>query len=86
MKKILTILCCAVLKISFAQNSLTGRVTAAEDLSEVIGASVYIPDLKRGAVTDKDGIYSITNLPKGKFLIECKIQSIGSPQGHSSSE
>ena len=77
MKKILTILCCAVLNISFAQNSLTGRVTAAEDLSEVIGASVYIPDLKRGAVTDKDGIYSITNLPKGNFLIECKFIGYG---------
>jgi iron complex outermembrane recepter protein len=73
MKKTLTILCCTVLNVSFAQNSLTGKVTAAEDLSEVIGASVYIPDLKRGAVTDKNGIYSITGLPKGNFLIECKF-------------
>lgn len=77
MKKTLTILCFAVINISFAQNSLTGRVTAAEDLSAVIGASVYIPDLKRGAVTDKDGVYYISDLPKGIFLIECKFIGYG---------
>ncbi len=58
---------------SFAQNSLTGRVTDAEDQSTVIGASVYIPDLKRGAVTDVNGVYTIAGLPKGNFLVECKF-------------
>ena len=75
MKCTFTILACFLCTISFAQNSLTGIVTDNDDRSAVIGASVYIPDLKRGTVSDKDGHFVISGLPKGNFLIECK--SIG---------
>lgn len=77
MKQVLTIFGWVVLNISYAQNSLTGKVTDFEDQSAVIGASVYIPDLKRGAVTDKNGVYFISNLPKGNFLLECKFIGYG---------
>lgn len=73
MKCSLTILACLFLTISSAQNFLTGKVTDKEDGSAVIGASIYIPDLKRGTVTDAQGFYLIKDLPKGNFLIECKF-------------
>jgi iron complex outermembrane recepter protein len=57
----------------FAQNSLRGNITDATDHSLIIGATVYIPDLKKGAVTNIDGSYVIENLPKGKFLMEVKF-------------
>ncbi len=57
----------------FSQNSLTGKVTYILDQSPAIGATVYIPDLKRGASTYRDGTYSIDHLPKGRFLVEIKF-------------
>lgn len=77
MKLVLTIMGCALFNISNAQNSLTGKVTDDADLSVVFGASVYMPDLKRGAVTDKNGVYQIHDLPKGNFLVECKFIGYG---------
>ena len=77
MKKVLTIMGCALFSVSYAQNSLTGKITDDEDHRAVIGASIYMPDLKRGAVTDINGNYIIQNLPKGNFLIECKYIGYG---------
>jgi iron complex outermembrane receptor protein len=41
----------------------------------VIGASVYITELKKGASTRADGSYRITNLPKGTFTVEVRSLS-----------
>ena len=56
-----------------AQNSLTGKVTDFHDHTPIVGAAVYIPDLKKGASTDVDGNYTIDLLPKGRFLVEIKF-------------
>src|SRR6188768_3533004 len=77
MKCALTILACIVLTTSFAQNSLSGKITDHDDEGALTGAAVYIPDLKRGAVADKEGYYFIPDLPKGNFLIECKFIGYG---------
>ena len=77
MKNILTILGCVILNISQAQNILAGWVTNAEDNSAVVGATIYIPDLKRGTTSDKNGAYLISDLPKGSFLIECRFIGFG---------
>lgn len=55
--------------------SLSGRVTATNGGAGVAGASVYIPDLKLGVVTDADGHYAFRSLPAGSFLLE--VHSIG---------
>ncbi len=49
--------------------SLSGRVTqkAGDALS---GASIYIPDLKMGVVSDTGGNYRFNSLPSGKYLVE----------------
>ncbi len=41
--------------------------------SPLIGVTVAIPDLKIGTVTDEQGRYILSNLPKGKFLVQVKM-------------
>ena len=57
-----------------AQFKLNGRVLD-ENGSAIAGATVYLSDLKKGAVADEMGRFSITNLPGGKFLLE--VRSLG---------
>src|SRR6185312_8027528 len=52
----------------FSQNILSGKVTSVKDSSALVGVTIYIPDLKLGAATNADGIYTIKNVPKGTFL------------------
>ena len=54
----------------FSQITLKGKITNKNDGSALIGAAVYIPDLKTGAVTDTSGIYKIANLPQTKVLVQ----------------
>ncbi|MCI0750824.1 MAG: carboxypeptidase-like regulatory domain-containing protein, partial [Flammeovirgaceae bacterium] len=56
-----------------AQNTITGKVTDADDQKPLPGAYVFIPDLKKMSVTDLEGNYQIQDLPKGKFLVEFKF-------------
>jgi iron complex outermembrane receptor protein len=60
---------------SFSQNSLTGRVTDHKTKEPLIGAIVYLHDLKTGGVTNVDGSYMIDRLPRGKFIIEVSYTS-----------
>jgi len=55
-----------------AQNTLQGNVKGAEDDAPLIGATIYIPDLKKGATTNLEGAYFIDHLPNGRFLIEIR--------------
>jgi iron complex outermembrane recepter protein len=48
--------------------TLTGTVTI--DGKPLVGATVTIPDLRKGTVTDGDGKYIINNIPKGVYLVE----------------
>ena len=50
--------------------TLSGKVIDGESKQPLIGASVYIHDLKLGAVSDVDGNYTLTQLPSGTFLVE----------------
>ncbi len=56
-----------------AQSTLTGVVKDSETESVLPGATVYIPDLKKGSITNEAGVFSIDGLPKGKFLVEFKL-------------
>src|SRR5690242_14570418 len=55
-----------------AQLVLQGVVTDASTHQPIPGATVYLPDLKKGAVADLDGKFSIEKLSRGKFLVEVK--------------
>ena len=53
-----------------AKSSLSGKVTNEKDKSVLLGAAIYIPDLKLGTVSDVDGGYQFLELPMGTFLVE----------------
>jgi iron complex outermembrane receptor protein len=55
---------------SHAQVSLSGKVTDKESGEPLIGATLYIPDLKTGASADNDGNYRIRNLPSTSLLVQ----------------
>jgi len=60
--------------------TLNGYVKDADNGEELIGVTVYLPELKAGAVTNAYGFYSIT-VPKGTYEIQYsylgyKFQSI----------
>lgn len=57
---------------SWAQNSLKGKVTHAEEGTALEKASIYVPDLRLKALSDENGLYELHHLPKGKFLVECR--------------
>src|SRR3569833_452088 len=50
--------------------TITGTVTDKADGKPIIGATVSIPDLRRGAITDVNGHYTLDNLPKGIYLVQ----------------
>lgn len=54
---------------SYAQNTLTGNIIDLKGHHALGGASVYIPDLKLGAVSDDNGKYSLKNVPHGVYLM-----------------
>lgn len=55
--------------------SLSGRVTEKSKGAALPGASVYIPDLKLGAIADSGGHYQFNVLPSGTYLVE--VHSVG---------
>ncbi|HEV2483104.1 MAG TPA: carboxypeptidase-like regulatory domain-containing protein, partial [Puia sp.] len=52
--------------------SLSGKVVEKGKGSPLEGASVYIPDLRAGAITDKDGSFKFNSLPSGTYLVEVR--------------
>lgn len=56
--------------ITQAQISLSGKITEAKNHSTLNGATIYIPDIKTGAVSKADGSYEIKNIPNGTYLVE----------------
>ena len=61
-----------IVNFSFSQE-LGGKVLDKETKEPLVGAIIYISDLKTGAVTDIDGVYHLYHLPKQKFLVQVKL-------------
>ncbi|MEX1136637.1 MAG: TonB-dependent receptor [Balneolales bacterium] len=62
-----------------AQNgSISGKVTDASNDEELVGATVYIPELERGTSTNIDGEYHIENLPSGTYELSVTYVGYGS--------
>jgi len=55
-------------------NELTGKVLDDKG-HPIYGAIVELPDLKSGAATDTAGVYHISNLPKGNYLVQVHLIS-----------
>ena len=54
----------------YAQNTFSGHIHDVSSGEPLYGATIYIPDLKMGTITDSVGYYHLTNLPSGKLLIQ----------------
>jgi len=54
----------------YSQGILQGSIKDKNSNEKIIGAEIYIPALKTGAVSDINGNYKITNIPKGKFKVQ----------------
>lgn len=52
-----------------AQQNVKGKVIEENKKAALVGVNIFIPELSRGAVTDKNGNYGIENLPKGKHIL-----------------
>jgi len=59
--------------IGFSQNKLSGTITDFADGKPIPNANVYIPDLKTGATADKNGLYTILNIPGGTYLVQARL-------------
>ncbi len=67
--KIFFLLFLAVNSSIYAQNNLQGTVTDLVSGEPVIGATVYLPGLEKGEITDLDGRFIFKNLPTGNHKI-----------------
>lgn len=54
--------------LGYSQNQISGKVTS-QDGQPLIGVTVIVTKSKKGAVTDTEGYYSISNLPNGEIKL-----------------
>lgn len=52
-----------------AQNKITGKVKDQNKIP-LVGAGIYVPEMNKGTVANKDGNYELVNLPKGRIKIQ----------------
>jgi len=60
--------------VAAARTNLHGKITDKNGVP-IVGASIYIPELKTGGVTDLQGEYKVDDLPMRK--IQVQISSVG---------
>jgi iron complex outermembrane receptor protein len=53
----------------FSKNVIHGKITDMENLP-LPGATIFLPDINKGTIADKDGIYTVTDIPDGKLKIQ----------------
>jgi iron complex outermembrane receptor protein len=56
-----------------AQCDFSGKIISSSDELPVIGATVFIPEIKRGAVSDTGGNFKMSALPCGSMTLEVRM-------------
>jgi len=56
-----------------AQNTLIGKITDSKNNEPLTSVDIFIRELQRGVISDKDGNYSFTNLPAGNLTLQFSI-------------
>jgi hypothetical protein len=59
---------------AWSQKALSGYITDGNNGEALIGAKIFIPSTKQGAITNTYGFYSLT-LPVGKYTVEYRYAS-----------
>lgn len=49
---------------------ISGKITDAENGESLVGVSIFIPELQKGTVSDQNGTYTLSNLPKSEITIQ----------------
>jgi len=62
---------------AFSQINISGKITDSNK-QPLIGATVFIPDMNKGTVSDLNGNYVLNNIPKGKHKIQFKLLGFSS--------
>lgn len=57
-------------QISYAQNNITGRVFDKTNNNALPYVSVFLPEQNKGTLTDDNGKFELTDLPKGELKIQ----------------
>ncbi len=60
---------------ALAQHSLRGKVMESQNGEALVGASVWVENLGKGAATDENGEFTISNLPAGE--LEIRVSYLG---------
>jgi iron complex outermembrane recepter protein len=60
--------------IELAKNSFSGLITDKQTGKPLAGASIYLHEVKMGAVSNANGKFLITDIPTGKYLLEISFQ------------
>ncbi|HET8885058.1 MAG TPA: TonB-dependent receptor [Salinimicrobium sp.] len=69
MYRFLFILLFAVNYSLYAQENFNGQVLDSKTNEPIFGATVYLPELEKGSVTDFDGFFSLKNISKGTHFV-----------------
>ncbi|QDH80558.1 TonB-dependent receptor [Echinicola soli] len=64
---LLSIICLSMASASYGQSTITGKITSNQ--TELPGATIYLRDTPHHTVTDLDGHYRLTSLPKGNYTL-----------------
>ncbi len=76
MKKLIFALVVSCTALIQAQNTVSGRITDTNNKA-LSGVSIYIQDLQKGTLSNEDGTYILTNLPKGTVRISFALVGFG---------
>ena len=64
----LTVFLLLIQTVGFCQSTLKGKITDSKNKFPLAGASIYIPDIKIGAILKTDGSYEIKNMKEAPIL------------------
>ncbi len=56
---------------SLSGSEIEGKVIDVQTGEELVGATIYIHELKQGTMTDLNGFFKIMNIPDGNYIISC---------------
>ena len=76
MKKFIVALVVSCTALMQAQNTVSGRITDTNNKA-LSGVSIYIQDLQKGTLSNEDGTYNLTNLPKGTVVVSYALVGYG---------
>jgi iron complex outermembrane receptor protein len=76
MKKLIFALVVSCTALMQAQNTVSGRITDTNNKA-LSGVSIYIQDLQKGTLSNEDGTYNLSNLPKGTIRISFALVGFG---------